>query len=138
MRHENYPLCVAENCPATKCLRQVARLTSHAQLPTWRVLNPDSVKPQLGEQCPYFAHSERVTIARGFTTALRLIPQGNMLALREEFLKDMSLSGYYLWRKGNVLLTPKHQAYIEAIFRRHGYPQDEPMHYDHTYLDYDW
>ncbi len=129
--------CVATDCSAAKnCLRyQSAQATMNNESALW-IVSPVKIAPQRGEACPFFRSLEPVTMARGFTNALKNMKVMNMKAVVEALIERYNRRTYYRLRRGEMLLDEKMQKEIAEIFIQHG--AEQPVVFDAYEMQPSW
>lgn len=94
-------------------------------------------KAMLQGECPFFRIAEKQHMACGMISLLSNdMPRRVEDGIRRSLFKYFGRTYYYEYRAGKRLLSPKQQADVARIVRRHGW--DQPVQFDGFIEDYDW
>ncbi len=116
--------CLAEACPRkSQCLRWKA----YELLPdNWQesisFVNPKSVPPAQGAECPHFLKIELQRYAKGMKRILDDVPHAEVFGLKREMLGYFGRNGYYRSRSGERLISPEEQKAIQQMFASRNLP----------------
>lgn len=118
--------CLAETCPQkSQCLRWKAYELLPGDLREQiSFVNPKSVPPPQGEDCPYFMKMELQRYAKGMKRILDDVPFIQVNALRRQMINYFGRTAYYRCVNGERLITPKEQNDIKAMFSAQGLSDD--------------
>ena len=119
-----WPICLQADCPlATTCLRHHAAQLAPAELRHHECVLPGA---RTADGCHSFVEDKPVRLARGMTCLLPRITTEEGMALRQQLYALFgSTSQFYRYRRGRWLISPRLQARVEALFRKHGYKTDK-------------
>lgn len=114
--------CIADTCPQkSACLRWKAyELLPDDLSGQITVVNPKSVPPAQGAECPYFLKMELQRYARGMKHLLNNVPHADAIGLKRQMAGYFGRSTYYRCVRGERLISPKEQADIKKMFVSRG------------------
>lgn len=115
-----YALCLNWECPkASNCFRQRLENIAPADVEYWKVISPKYQANITGE-CPYYRPYSKVRYAKGFMSALNRQPYRATGAIIYELKSHFGTRTYYRIRKGERMLSPNEQDYIQRVFKKYG------------------
>lgn len=121
-----YAHCLAETCPQkSQCLRWKAYELLPNDLPE-RILfvNPKSVPPPQGSDCPHFVKMELQRYAKGMKHIFDNVPYNQVAALRREMMEYFGRTTYYRCVNGERLMNMEEQNKIKTMFSSKGLSDD--------------
>lgn len=110
-------------CPLSSCARSTtcARFSGYqkalAEAATFSVMNPQLLGVS-GDTCPYHLVAEKQLWARGFKRIYNTMPSGNTHYFSH--CTPYTERRYYKAKNGEILIDPKMQKELLAIFKRNG------------------
>ena len=98
-------------------------------------INPRYKKP-IGAGCPEFKSSEKRLMAIGMTMFYEEMPRKTEQNIRHALQQHFGHTMYYLYRRGDIPITPTMREDIKKICERYGWKK-EPV-YDGFSEEYEW
>ncbi len=112
--------CLNAGCPqAHECLRHLAAQHIPAEVKSFTALNPAFCSTPEAP-CPHYKSAVAVRFARGITHLYDELPYRAAVAIKQELIFSFSRSRYYRINRKELHISPKEQAIIARIFRKHG------------------
>ena len=131
----NWAICFNNDCPlAEQCQRKLAGDHTPASLKVTTCVTPRALKDG---KCSEFFPIKVVTMACGFSQIFQPVLKLHFTSMRKsmtEYLHGKKM--YYEYRKGERLLNPKQQAWINRLFEQYGYAT--PVTFDGEKICYDF
>ena len=130
-------LCVHPNCKqASECLRYHCAHHLSDQVQHFTILNPNHLKVDSEQSCPYHLPIRKVSYAKGFIQWLDNLPKKESKTAANTLRKHFSYRTYYRMRNGEHLLTPSEQDQLQCILKQNGITT--PIQFDEYHEDYLW
>ena len=119
----NWALCYISECPRHgECLRYQACLMA----PDRRVYHK-CILPSVLRQgdCQHFCSVQKVRAAVGFRNIFRSVLARDIADIRKELMAYLgSRNTFFRYQRGDLLLLPAQQQWIQQLLRRYGYTDD--------------
>lgn len=116
-----WAICFNESCPlAEQCQRKLAGDHAPATLKVATCITPRALN---NGKCAAFHPIKTVTMARGFSQIFKPVLKRHFTPMRKaltDYLHGKKM--YYEYRRGERLLSPEQQAWINDLFSRFSYP----------------
>lgn len=124
---EGWAVCFSEVCPLREtCLRWQAGMVVPDEFTVGRCVTPKALK---NGECQCFASTEKVQMARGFSTIYAKVLKDDFTPLRKQMTEMLSGKRYYYeYKRGDRPLSPLQQEKIRQLFERYGY--HDSVHFD--------
>lgn len=121
-----YAICDSENCPRREsCLRSIAAVEQLQREETVRLVNRRYPSFREGEGCRHYRSSKPERYAYGFAGAMERLSVRDYREVSLELKARTSQSTFYRMKSGELALSPEMQRRIIALFRKHGYQEEE-------------
>ena len=119
----NWAVCFNNDCPLKEqCLRYQAAITVPDGVCYGMSVWPQAYK---NGQCRMFAEIKTVTMAWGFSQLYKDLRHEDYKEIRTRMEDHFGRAGnYYRYNRGEKLLTPADQQWIQQLFARYGYTAD--------------
>lgn len=132
----NYLLCFINECPRrATCLRWL--VGQELQSNDYNILSVNPMHPEVkANKCALYREKKHVRYAKGMMHFYDEMTRSQEVGIKHRLIVHYGRRQYYEYRRGERLISPEMQKFIDQVCKEHGYTKDS--RYDGCLDDFAW